>query len=103
MDRVWIEDGSTMDRVWIEDGSRMDGIWIEYGSRLCVYLEAEVVSLYYLFTIHYVFVISNNILAHGLEFRWRANFGMFFPAREFWRLFFGAREFWRFEKIMIFV
>ena len=36
---------------------------------LCVYLEAEVSSKVYLFTIHYLFVISNNILAHGLEFR----------------------------------
>ena len=36
---------------------------------LCVYLEAEVFSKEYLFTIHYLFVISNNILAHGLEFR----------------------------------
>ena len=36
---------------------------------LCVYLEAEVFSKEYLFTIHYLFVISNNILAHGLAFR----------------------------------
>ena len=61
-----------------------------------MYLEAEVFSKEYLFTIHYLFVISNNILAHGLEFRGdpysrgglpknknggvsrRANFGPFF-------------------------
>ena len=36
---------------------------------LCVYLEAEVFSKEYLFTIHYLFIISNNSLAHGLDFR----------------------------------
>ena len=30
---------------------------------------SEVFSKEYLFTIHYVFVISNNDLAHSLEFR----------------------------------
>ena len=36
---------------------------------LCMPFDSEVISKEYLFTIHYLFVISNNILAHGLEFR----------------------------------
>ena len=36
---------------------------------LCVYLEAEVLFKEYLSAIHCSFVISNNILAHSLEFR----------------------------------
>ena len=36
---------------------------------LCRSFAPEVFSKEYLFTIHYLFVISNNILAHGLELR----------------------------------
>ena len=31
LERVWIEDGSSIDRVWNDDGSTMDRGWIDEG------------------------------------------------------------------------
>ena len=53
---------------------------------LCVYLEAEVLSKEYLFAIHYSFVISNNILAHNVEFLFIFRLIFLSLKREFWSL-----------------